>query len=366
MSSEELDLGSREKSPESVELTPALEIEGGRLSEDSEVGQEITVEETPSEVEMSEKDPERDNGQGSFDMQAMMKFMQQMAQELKEGQEKSEERLKKGQKEISLNCQRSQEQLNKQLSEKITTEVEKVTTRVERVAAEMDQVKQEVKKWQGKLEQEMDEEEPKVKVTEIIQGEVESNISNVSRRLRVQDEKTAQQENIQLEQSAIQKEIEVIQTNQQTQESQENEKHNKVEIMKEISQSRVAMEIIHETTELSRRVGEGDSSFLQQNNNKVPPYKCQLLKFQLNSSSQAKLKFYSKADNVVRGGRISKSRKAKIKRKLQIWLQVYRKLKDRAGRKVNKNRKAKFKRQLQTWLRISNSQKFRFEGSLEI
>jgi hypothetical protein len=149
--SEDTDLGSREKSPESVELTPALEIEGGRLSEDSEVGQEITVGETPSEVEMSEKDPERGNGQGSFDMQAMMKFMQQMVQELKEGQENSEERLKEGQKEISLNCQRSQEQLNKQLSEKLTTEVEKVTTNVEKV----DQVKQEVKKWQGRLEREM-------------------------------------------------------------------------------------------------------------------------------------------------------------------------------------------------------------------
>jgi hypothetical protein len=79
----------------------------------------------------------------------------------------------------------------------------------------------------------MDEEEPKVKVTEIIQAEVEINISNVSRRLRVQDEKIVQQENVQLEQSTVQKETEVIQTNQQTQESQENEKHNKVEIMKE-------------------------------------------------------------------------------------------------------------------------------------
>jgi hypothetical protein len=29
--SEELNLGSREKSPESVELTPAIEIERGRL-----------------------------------------------------------------------------------------------------------------------------------------------------------------------------------------------------------------------------------------------------------------------------------------------------------------------------------------------
>jgi hypothetical protein len=54
-----MDLGSREKSPESVELTPALEIERGRLSEDSEVGQEIMVGETPSEVEMSKRNPER-------------------------------------------------------------------------------------------------------------------------------------------------------------------------------------------------------------------------------------------------------------------------------------------------------------------
>jgi hypothetical protein len=92
--SEEMDLGSREKSPESVELTPALEIEGGRLSEDSEVGQEMEVGEIPSEVEMLEKDPGRSNSQGSFDMQAMMNEIQQMLQ-------KSEERLKENQKQNS-------------------------------------------------------------------------------------------------------------------------------------------------------------------------------------------------------------------------------------------------------------------------
>jgi hypothetical protein len=327
------------------------------------------VGETPLEVVMSEKKPERSNSQGSFDMQAMMNQIQQMlqksAEKLKEGQEKSEERLKEyhkldlgkivqelkqGQKEISLTCQRSQEQLNKQLSEKITTEVEKVTTRVERVAAEMDQVKQEVKKWYGKLEQEMAEEEPKVKVTEIIQAEVEINISNVFRPLRVQDEKIVQQENILLEQSAVQKEIEVIQTNQQTQETQENEKDNKVEIMKENSQSRVVMEIIHETTELSSRVGEGESSFLQQNNNKVAPYQGQWLKEYKKSKDYPERK-------------VNKSRGNKFKKKTQIWLKVYRNLKERAERKVNKNRKTKFKRQLQTYLRVSHKSKIRTEVS---
>ena len=39
--SDEIDLGSREKSPEAIELTPAIEIEEGRLRDVSEVSDEI-------------------------------------------------------------------------------------------------------------------------------------------------------------------------------------------------------------------------------------------------------------------------------------------------------------------------------------
>jgi hypothetical protein len=50
--SEEIDLGSREKSPERVERTPAIEIERERLSA-SEVSQEIiAVGKAPTDVEM--------------------------------------------------------------------------------------------------------------------------------------------------------------------------------------------------------------------------------------------------------------------------------------------------------------------------
>jgi hypothetical protein len=301
--------------------------------------------------------------------------------------------LKEGQKEISLNCQRSQEQLNKQLSEKITTEVEKVTTRVEKVVAEMDQVKQEVKKWQGRLEREMigvkqqfekereeqdaklvqlaehqeaenvqmkqkigeiqgivehhkgetDREMTSIKVTvNSIQEGLEDGMSDVSRRLWEQQSK--------IEQKAVVDKAELQGDN--------NPMEQEVEA-KEIMQIE-GVEI--ETSGLSRRVGEKESSYLSQDHDKVLPCRCQLLKFQLNSVSQTKLKFHSKAGNVVKGGRIGKSRNARTKRKLQKWLQVYRKLKERTGRKVNKNRKAKFKRQLQTWLRISNKAKVRAEG----
>jgi hypothetical protein len=41
--SEEIDLGSRERSPESVELTPAIEVERGETPEISEISQEIVV-----------------------------------------------------------------------------------------------------------------------------------------------------------------------------------------------------------------------------------------------------------------------------------------------------------------------------------
>jgi hypothetical protein len=102
--SSELDLGSREKSPELVELTPAIEVERGRLSDVGEANQEIVAEKAPSdlemiEIEMSEKDPERDNSQGSLDMQAMMNQILQLVQEQKTETKQMEERLKEGQKE---------------------------------------------------------------------------------------------------------------------------------------------------------------------------------------------------------------------------------------------------------------------------
>jgi hypothetical protein len=178
--SEELELGSREKSPESVELTPAIEVERGEPPEISESSQEIVVGEPQADIDMPEVDPKESRSEGersgSFDMQVMKKFMQQMEERLKEGQEnskqdlvkvtqelkgqeKSEERAKQDSEKIVqelqqveervvLNCQRSQEKLKDELSEKVTTEMRKV-------AVEIDKVKEEVKKWQGRLEREM-------------------------------------------------------------------------------------------------------------------------------------------------------------------------------------------------------------------
>jgi hypothetical protein len=145
-----MDLGSREKSPESVELTPAIGVERGETPEISEISQEIVVGEPHSDVDMPEVDPKESRNEaersGSFDMQVMMQFMQRMEERLKEGQEnqkqdlgKMEERLKENQEKseerLILNCQRSQEKLKDELSEKVTTEVGKI-------AVEISQVKQ--------------------------------------------------------------------------------------------------------------------------------------------------------------------------------------------------------------------------------
>jgi hypothetical protein len=93
-------------------------------------------------------------------------------------------------------------------------------------------------------------------------------------------------------------------TNHQIQESQESEENNKVETTKETKTIGVAREIINEevefknkSTEVSRRVGEGESKVMQQIKSKALRYRCQLLKYQFNSVSQTKLKSYSKADS---------------------------------------------------------------------
>jgi superfamily II RNA helicase len=168
--SEEMDLGSREKSPERVELTPGIEIEGGRLSGGSEVSQEQLVGKTPSDLEIPETEMsgiglEKSDSQkekvNDSQFQTMLNMIQQMLQqELKENSKKSEEKIaqqfqqqkensKQSEERVVSNCQRSQEKLNKELVDKVATDVEKVTTKVEKVAVEMDQVKQDLKKWQG-------------------------------------------------------------------------------------------------------------------------------------------------------------------------------------------------------------------------
>jgi hypothetical protein len=158
MLSDEMDLGLKEKSPEVVELTPAIEIEGGRFSDVGEVNDEIVASKTPLNSEMS--GPEISNSKGeklsSSNIQTLMNMMQQLLrQELKENQKQSgkrakemEERLKENQKQseemVVLECQKSKEQLNEELSEKLAT-----------VTVEISKVKQEVSKWQGRLEREM-------------------------------------------------------------------------------------------------------------------------------------------------------------------------------------------------------------------
>jgi hypothetical protein len=84
--SDELNLGSRENSPETIEEIPAIRVERGETPEIREINQEIVVGKPHADVEMSEKEPERGNGQGSFDMQTMMAMMQQMLQKSQEKQ----------------------------------------------------------------------------------------------------------------------------------------------------------------------------------------------------------------------------------------------------------------------------------------
>jgi hypothetical protein len=87
-SSEELNLRSKEKSPDSIELTPALGTERGEYPEEREIDQVTATGEPHLDVEMSEADPKESSSQGersgNFDMQAMMSFMQQMLQQSQE------------------------------------------------------------------------------------------------------------------------------------------------------------------------------------------------------------------------------------------------------------------------------------------
>jgi uncharacterized protein with WD repeat len=137
MIADEMDLGSRDKSPEVVELTPALEIEGGRRFDVSENNDEIVVSKAPPNSEMSETEKEnsgleRSDSQGekssNLELQTLMNLMQQLCQqqkqseeraraesekivqELKENQKQMQE-LKEGQVRVILECQRLMENL---------------------------------------------------------------------------------------------------------------------------------------------------------------------------------------------------------------------------------------------------------------
>jgi hypothetical protein len=248
-----------------------------------------------------------------------------------------------------LECQNSKEQLNKDLSEKITTEVEKVANQVEKVIVEMDQIQQELTKWQGRLEQEMDEEKPQVIATDIIQGEVENNLNHVSRRLREHNDKLEQQnKDNQIE--ATNNVVNVILT--------QVVEHTREEI--DLACERDSCGVLAEenyvissyaSSKCVRVYGETQNAdYRDIRNGELPQM--------MNQNIQIWLPTYKRMKNPV-GERISKSRRTKIKRKLQKWLQIYEKLRARAERQVNKNRKTRFKRQLQTWLRISNKARVR-------
>jgi hypothetical protein len=122
--SEEMDLGSREKSPESVELTPAIGVERGETPERSEISQEIVVGEPQAEADPKES-RNQGEGSGNFDMQSMISVMQQLLrqelQELKENQKQDSGKivreLQQVEERVVLNCQRSQEKLKDELSE---------------------------------------------------------------------------------------------------------------------------------------------------------------------------------------------------------------------------------------------------------
>ncbi|PNF39731.1 hypothetical protein B7P43_G04775 [Cryptotermes secundus] len=251
--SEEMDLGSREKSPEAIELTPALEIEGGRLgdvSEDSDerIGSKEILNSDMLETERSS--PERSNGQGekvsSSDLQTMMSMMQQLFQQLeqqraeaKQAEERTRTEVKQSEERIVLECQRSKEQLNKELSKNLAAEIGKVT-------AEINQVKQEVTKWQGKLEREMI-------------------------GVKQQFEKERKEQDAKLEQLVIHQETENVQIKQKVKEIQGIVENNKVETTREIMTVKVAIDMIQKelessTSNVSRQLREQESRLEQKIN----------------------------------------------------------------------------------------------------
>jgi hypothetical protein len=127
--SEEIDLGSREKSPESVELTPAIEIERERLSDASEVSQEIiAVGKVPTDVEMLKKDPERSKSQGNFDMQTVISMMQQLSQQFQQSKIEAKQDLGNIVQELKEN--------QKQFEERAKQDLKKNSTRIEGRAGE--------------------------------------------------------------------------------------------------------------------------------------------------------------------------------------------------------------------------------------
>jgi hypothetical protein len=310
--SSELDLGSREKSPESVELTPAIGMERGETPtpEMSEISQKVVVGEPQADVEMAEKDPQEGSSQGGrsdqVDMQPLIAMMQQLCQNqenLKEGQEKFKQELKENQKQdsekivrelqqveerIVSNYQRFQEKLKQELVDKITTEVGPVVTKVNKVREEI------VNCYNG-IEQEMGEENSIVEVS----------MSDISGRLREQPSK--------IKHDNVVDKIEIQGDNLMEQ-----------EIKAEETMQTGGVEV--ETSGLSGRLWENKSqletenNFLQRDNDEMLLYQGQMFE------EGQKSKDYSER-------KVNKSKE--IKKRKQKWLKVYRKLKERAERKVN-------------------------------
>jgi hypothetical protein len=195
------------------------------------------------------------------------------------------------------------------LGEKITTEVGKVVT-------EVNKVREEIVNCHNEIEQEMGEENLIVEVS----------MSDISGRLREQPSKTKHDE--------VVDEIELQGDNNLMEQKVKTEESMQIEGVET------------ETSGLSGRLreeksqSETENSFLRQNNDEILRHQGQMIK----ESYESKVYPERKAN---------KRREIKFKKRMQKWLKVYRKLKERVERTTNKNRKTKVRRQLQVWLGVN-------------
>jgi hypothetical protein len=174
--SEEMDLGSQERSPDLEEIAiERVRPDMNEVNDKAKVSQSVIDVEVPGlQIDSSDRDS---NSKGdevlSSEIIIVMNMMQQLFQrsdqqfqEMKGGQKQAQEKtdqkfedLKEGQRllkeglqkdiqQVLLECCKSSELLKQELTEKLNTEVGNVTI-------EVNQVKGEVKKCENKLEREM-------------------------------------------------------------------------------------------------------------------------------------------------------------------------------------------------------------------
>jgi hypothetical protein len=200
--SEEMDLGSREKSPDLEELeTEGFRPDVNEVNKEAKDSQSVLDVEVPNlQIDSSDKDQNSDGDETlRSEITILMNVIQQQFQELKEGQKQAREEMKEGQKQaqeemkervkqvqektdrqfqelknrqkqapeemkevqkrlkeglqkdinqVLLECQKSRELLKQELLEKLSAEIGKITI-------DVNQVKREVKKCENKLEREM-------------------------------------------------------------------------------------------------------------------------------------------------------------------------------------------------------------------